>query len=192
MLMGVFLLGALYVPSNPIDPRLPLTKVSVCIVTIIRMTTLKTGAAARDPTYNGVDTLQWTGVETNVGIICACLPLLRPLLNRFIPWFAQRTYRGDTHSRPTYNIYGHGGNGSVKRNHTIPEAKHGSWNKWGKGQNVVMSNISTRRPESRTSSEAGITEGITRKVDFRTMIETASYKGSEERQYSQYEIGHAV
>ena len=136
------------------------------------MTTLKTGAAGNDPSYDGESTLMWTGVECNVGIICACLPLLRPLLNRCLPWFAQRTARGTT-ARPTY-IYGaSGGSGRTRATHAAQTDN--SWSNWGKGQNVIMSNVSTRRPESRTSSEAAITEGIqvVRKVDVDTCVSSA-------------------
>ena len=135
---------------------------SVCIVTIVRMTTLKTGAKSLDPTYFGVDTLMWTGVEANVGIMCACLPLLRPILNKFFPWFARRTTQG-TPTRPSYVV-----NGSAVTRTTNYKDGGGSWGSWGKGQNVIMSNVSGGRRASRGSSEAGITEGITvvRKLDI--------------------------
>jgi hypothetical protein len=38
-------------------------------------------------TDDGAVTLCWTIVETNVAIICACLPLLRPFIARMIPGF---------------------------------------------------------------------------------------------------------
>ena len=137
------------------------------------MTTLKRGAQANDPSYTGAITLQWTAVETGVGIICACLPLLRPLLNALIPWFAQRTARGTT--RPTYNVQGYGGTAGT----TFSNHNNHTWDHWGKGQNVVMNNISSRRPDSVTSSEAAITDGITRKVDFSTSVETHEDGDSE-------------
>ncbi|KAL8821621.1 MAG: hypothetical protein Q9223_000364 [Gallowayella weberi] len=37
--------------------------------------------ASPDITWNFVNVQIWTGVESHVGIICACLPSLRPLLN---------------------------------------------------------------------------------------------------------------
>ena len=124
-------------------------KPSVCVVTIIRMTTLKTGMKAKDPTYFGVETLMWTGVEANVGIMCACLPLLRPILNKVIPWFARRTSPG---TRPSF-----------VSNRSTPTRTNdyqagGSWSNWRAGQNVIMSKVSSGPRESRGSSEAGITE----------------------------------
>ena len=116
------------------------------------MTTLKTGSRASDPTYFGVDTLMWTCVETNLGIMCACLPLLRPLLNKFFPWFARRTSAG-TVTRPSY-VAG----GTPVRTNKYPSQN--SWGNWGKGQNVIMSNVSGGRRASAGSSEDGITDGI--------------------------------
>ncbi|KAK5164744.1 uncharacterized protein LTR77_009407 [Saxophila tyrrhenica] len=161
VLMGVFLLGAF-----------------VCVVTIVRMTTLRTGAAGHDPTYTGVETLEWTGIETNVGIICACLPLLRPVLNMLMPWFAQRTAR-DSHPRPTY---GYSGSRPSRSQKTTVE---NTWSNLGKGENVIMNHISARRPESRGSSEAGITEGIivTRNIDYSESAE--DHESEKDRQYSQ-------
>lgn len=126
------------------------------------MTTLKTGAKSLDPTYFGVDTLMWTGVEANVGIMCACLPLLRPLLNKVFPWFARRTTQG-TPTGPSYVV-----DGSAPTRTNNYNNGGGSWINWGKGQNVVMSNVSGGMRASRGSSEAGITDGITvvRKVDI--------------------------
>ncbi|KAH0011467.1 hypothetical protein KCU78_g10014, partial [Aureobasidium melanogenum] len=59
----------------------------VVIVTIMRITTFKTGGLGDDTTYDGAVTLCWTIVETNIAIICACLPLLRPFIARMIPGF---------------------------------------------------------------------------------------------------------
>ena len=34
--------------------------------------------------------LMWSAVEINVGIICACIPTLRPLVKRVVPWLIER------------------------------------------------------------------------------------------------------
>jgi hypothetical protein len=111
------------------------------------MTTLKSGAKAKDPTYFGVETLVWTGVETNVGIMCACLPLLRPILNSLFPWFARRT-AADT--RPSFVSYG---SAPIR---TVNYQAGGSWSNCGTAQNVILSKVSSGGRESRGSSEAGI------------------------------------
>jgi hypothetical protein len=50
-----------------------------------------------------------------------------------------------------------------------------TWGKWGTGQNMVMSKVSSRRPDSVASSEAGITDGITvtKKIDYSESVEDA-------------------
>lgn len=153
------------------------------------MTTLRTGAAGNDPTYDAVNTLMWTGVEMNIGIICACLPLLHPLLSKLLPWLVQRSAHA-TVARPTC-VYDHG-SGRARTN-TAPNDD--SWGRWGKGSNVIMSNISTRRPESRTSSEAGITEDnmIVKKFDVDTRVESADNLDlDKERQYSNASTSDSV
>ena len=116
------------------------------------MTTLKSGAKAKDPTYFGVETLVWTGVETNVGIMCACLPLLRPILNKLLPWFARRTAAD---ARPSFVSYG------PTPTRTMNNQAGGSFSNWGNAQNVILSKVSSGRRESRGSSEAGIADDIT-------------------------------
>ncbi|KEQ99108.1 hypothetical protein AUEXF2481DRAFT_1925 [Aureobasidium subglaciale EXF-2481] len=72
----------------------------VVVVTIMRITTFKTGGLGDDITYDGAVTLCWTMVETNVAIICACLPLLRPFIARMIPEFCGRSGLRSTNSYP--------------------------------------------------------------------------------------------
>ncbi|KAL4996310.1 hypothetical protein BDV10DRAFT_187258 [Aspergillus recurvatus] len=57
----------------------------VCITSICRLISLKRIADSSDPTYDNVGAATWSAVECNVGIICACLPTLRPLISRMIP-----------------------------------------------------------------------------------------------------------
>ncbi|KAL4991621.1 hypothetical protein BDW68DRAFT_198392 [Aspergillus falconensis] len=57
----------------------------VCITSICRLMSLKGIADSSDPTYDNVGAATWSAVECNVGIICACLPTLRPLVSRLIP-----------------------------------------------------------------------------------------------------------
>ena len=44
-----------------------------------------------DETYTGIAPAVWTEVEQSLGIVCACLPCLRPLLGRFL---AGSTFHG--------------------------------------------------------------------------------------------------
>lgn len=38
-----------------------------------------------DPLDDNVGAAAWSAIECNTGIICACLPTLRPLISRFVP-----------------------------------------------------------------------------------------------------------
>ncbi|OQD83359.1 hypothetical protein PENANT_c017G11431 [Penicillium antarcticum] len=51
----------------------------VCVVSILRVTSFKL-SDMNDPTYTSVDPSIWSSVEQSLGIICACLPTLRPLI----------------------------------------------------------------------------------------------------------------
>ncbi|KAH3919270.1 hypothetical protein HBI56_101940 [Parastagonospora nodorum] len=57
----------------------------VCIVSILRLHSLVAISNSVDPTYDNPPAATWSSVEINVGIICSCLPLLRPILTRFMP-----------------------------------------------------------------------------------------------------------
>ncbi|KAJ5562498.1 Integral membrane protein [Penicillium sp. DV-2018c] len=70
----------------------------VCITSIVRLVSLKKISDSKDPTYDNVGAAAWSAVECNTGIICACLPTLKPLIARLFPGMIT-TFRG---SRPTY------------------------------------------------------------------------------------------
>ena len=36
----------------------------------------------------------WTAIEINTGIQCGCLPTLKPLLVRFVPWLGNKGWDG--------------------------------------------------------------------------------------------------
>lgn len=82
-LMMVFALGFLYVFS--ISGRDLLKATSVCITSILRMTTLDQGSKAHDQTYGTYRSTVWTTVECNTGIICACLPMMKAPLTWLFP-----------------------------------------------------------------------------------------------------------
>lgn len=132
---------------------------SVCVVTIVRMTTLRTGAAARDPTFTGSVTLKWTAVETNVGIICACLPLLRPILNKLIPWFNERSRRD---MRPGSGYVISGVNTNSTGLNTVDSSKHNEhWSRSDSKHEAARSDRSRQGPESRNNSDANMFQNTT-------------------------------
>ncbi|KAF2258011.1 hypothetical protein CC78DRAFT_572798 [Lojkania enalia] len=57
----------------------------VCIVSILRLQSLVAISNSNDQTYDNPPAATWSSVEANIGIICSCLPCLRPLITRFLP-----------------------------------------------------------------------------------------------------------
>lgn len=58
---------------------------SVCLVSIIRLQTLVSISNSTDPTFDNPPAAMLSAIETNVGIICGCLPSMRPLLASILP-----------------------------------------------------------------------------------------------------------
>jgi hypothetical protein len=58
---------------------------SVTIVSILRLQSLVTFASSDNPTWDDWQTTNWSTIEVNVGIICACLPTARLMLKRIFP-----------------------------------------------------------------------------------------------------------
>ncbi|MCJ1246920.1 hypothetical protein MMC30_004131 [Trapelia coarctata] len=63
----------------------------VCLASIIRLPLL-TKVNFIDATWTIVDPAIWLLVECNIGIVCACLPIMRPLLQSFAPCVGIRTH----------------------------------------------------------------------------------------------------
>lgn len=81
-LMGVFALGGF-----------------VMITSILRLKSLLTISNSNDPTYDNVGAAEWSAIECNVAIICACLPSTRAVLSQLLPHiFSTRSngYRSKT------------------------------------------------------------------------------------------------
>ena len=66
---------------------------SVCIVSILRVTSFDYSNLG-DGTYKNIEPATWSSIEQSVGIICACLPTLRP----FFRWL-YGTSRKSTRNR---------------------------------------------------------------------------------------------
>ncbi|KAB8226401.1 hypothetical protein BDV33DRAFT_226894 [Aspergillus novoparasiticus] len=56
-----------------------------CVVAILRIVTMMPYIHSSDFTHFKVTLANWCMIEINVGIICACLPTMRPLLARCFP-----------------------------------------------------------------------------------------------------------
>lgn len=85
---------------------------SVCVVSILRLQSLVAISNSKDPTYDNTPAATWSSVETNVGIICSCLPCLRPLMARCFPnVFSSNKYganSGPHHNRSAYGRHSAG------------------------------------------------------------------------------------
>ncbi|PWY79594.1 hypothetical protein BO70DRAFT_397077 [Aspergillus heteromorphus CBS 117.55] len=75
----------------------------VCVTSVCRLVSLKTIADSSDPTYDNVGAASWSAIECNTGIICACLPTLRPLVSHFLPHLLSTLSGGRTYGQ----AYGH-------------------------------------------------------------------------------------
>ncbi|KAH6642519.1 hypothetical protein C7974DRAFT_302569, partial [Boeremia exigua] len=77
----------------------------VCVVSIIRVTTLTVFEKHMDDaTYYSAPTAYWSSIEANLGIVCASLPALKPLIVRIIPVFGSlHDSRGRTSDSATGN-----------------------------------------------------------------------------------------
>ncbi|KAK3358071.1 hypothetical protein B0T25DRAFT_176443 [Lasiosphaeria hispida] len=56
----------------------------VVITSCLRMTTINIAATSPDSTFD-ISSTMWTMIEMNVAIVCACLPMVRPLLVKLFP-----------------------------------------------------------------------------------------------------------
>ncbi|RMY70277.1 hypothetical protein D0863_05897 [Hortaea werneckii] len=57
----------------------------VCAVSVVRLLTVFLVARTEDLVQSGVWNIIWSAVEANVGIVCACLLALKPLVGRWWP-----------------------------------------------------------------------------------------------------------
>jgi hypothetical protein len=80
-----------------------------CITSIMRFNSLVIIASSADLTYLNADTATWSSGELNIGVICACLPALRPVLTRLVPKLMLSSANGSS-INPS-NRYGTGTNG---------------------------------------------------------------------------------
>ncbi|KAK5635812.1 hypothetical protein RRF57_011524 [Xylaria bambusicola] len=78
-LVGIFVVGGLTI-----------------IAGIIRIPSLQEAVMSNDPTWDHVGSSIWSSIECNVGIVCACLVHLKPLITHLVPTFSgsSRSSRG--------------------------------------------------------------------------------------------------
>lgn len=88
--------------------KLVLTLHSVTVISIIRLQTLITFASSSNPTWDNLRVSQWSTIEINVGIICACMPTLRLILLKIFPSISSttRSYGAKSSFGDRYNVSG--------------------------------------------------------------------------------------
>ncbi|TVY85526.1 Satratoxin biosynthesis SC1 cluster protein [Lachnellula suecica] len=57
----------------------------VCVVSIVRLYSVVVSVKSNDLSFTNTSIALWSIIEANVGIICASLPTIRPLLVRYLP-----------------------------------------------------------------------------------------------------------
>ncbi|OAP56481.1 hypothetical protein AYL99_09660 [Fonsecaea erecta] len=70
-----------------------------CITAILRLHALYIASISTDLTYDNVGAATWSAAELNVGIMCACIPAMRPIINSMFPRFLSSSRR-DHQSNP--------------------------------------------------------------------------------------------
>ncbi|CAK7210381.1 hypothetical protein SBRCBS47491_000761 [Sporothrix bragantina] len=56
-----------------------------CIISIVRLFTLRAALNSDDPTWDNSPTSWWTTIELNCGILCSSIATLRPLIRKLTP-----------------------------------------------------------------------------------------------------------
>lgn len=124
----------------------------VVVTSCLRVTTLDIFATSTDNTYD-IANVMWTIIEPNVAVICACLPILRPLVVKLFPALRSKN-SANRYGTPGYGSKSRGTRGT--RGNPIP---HGDdWPESStKSNNIHMATI--QRSNSNAGSEESILAG---------------------------------
>ena len=74
-------------------------------MSILRLQSLVAISNSEDQTYDNAPAATWSSVEINVGIICSCLPCLRPLVARFPPAVFSSNNAANSAQQCRHSIY---------------------------------------------------------------------------------------
>lgn len=77
---------------------------SICIVSILRLHSLYFASITTDPAYDNISVANWSSIELNTAIFCACLPTLRPLIKRFFPSLMSSGHGRTSYYQPNSGI----------------------------------------------------------------------------------------
>ncbi|KAK7417219.1 hypothetical protein QQZ08_011698 [Neonectria magnoliae] len=72
----------------------------VVVTSCLRVTTIDIAASTNDLTYD-VSSTMWTIIEMNVAIVCACLPMIRPVIVKLFPKLMPKSSSNNQKYGPT-------------------------------------------------------------------------------------------
>jgi hypothetical protein len=104
--------GGLYVSLLYVADRIPslhIPLLSACIVSFLRLTSLRASAQSTDVTWDKFYSAIFGAIEPNVGIICSCIVTLRPLFHHHLPFFGRWLDSLDHPHMPSFSWVGHVG-----------------------------------------------------------------------------------
>ncbi|KAJ6114835.1 hypothetical protein N7486_000613 [Penicillium sp. IBT 16267x] len=111
-----------------------------CVAGVIRIYFLTQMYANDDLTWNQTNSFIWSSVEPCIGIICACLPTIRPLIRRMFPdWLGSG--RQGLSTSPSYKSTSYHSSGKAFRPQDEEEIV--LTNTFGKGSHVAPSDHTT-------------------------------------------------
>lgn len=100
---------------------------SVCVISIISSKSLYDIWVSQDVPWDNVPIADWTAVECNIGIMCACLLTLKPLLSRLLPFLMHSGPHGPDNptndmSQQGHSHYGRSTESRGDKHHILTEA----------------------------------------------------------------------
>ncbi|KAH8646489.1 hypothetical protein BGZ60DRAFT_553806 [Tricladium varicosporioides] len=119
----------------------------VCLISILRIRTLKVAADTKDPTWDNEAAATWSILELNIGIICGCLVCLKPLVAKFIPQFSStlKSRSGWSHGYPAGSV------AHMEASKQTSIARSGSADDLWKGSENELESIDTRKDKEDAS-----------------------------------------
>lgn len=109
---------------------------SVCAASTMRILAYKPHQL-KDNTYSGADSLTWSIVEQGIGIVCACLPTLRPLVSCI--------YTGRSKSGTSKHGSGRVGMSSIRSKAVYPDITIAGKSAWKAAANDCESTVGFTR-----------------------------------------------
>lgn len=90
-------------------------KSSACGISIVRLNELHRTKPGEDDTWNSSNTTWLSVIEISIGILCACIPTLRPLIKKIAPRLLGSSQNESSKRNTNYQLSGLGNPRSKKR-----------------------------------------------------------------------------